>query len=119
MEKEIKKPILSKRVVICLVIASFLIISAIFIAIISREDGISSTGSVDDQLNESDSSETFFPFLITFNDNEEEGTETEEGGTKTAIDLFGDGMLGIPSLIWMIVIGFIVYMILFRRRRLF
>ena len=118
MKEENKKPILSKRVIICLVVASFLVISAIFIAIISREGGISSTGSVDDPLNESDSSETFFPwFSIEFGDNEEDTSETKENGDE--IDLFSGGkILGLPFWIWMIVFGIIASRIFFRNIRL-
>ena len=82
MEKENKKPILSKRVIICLVIISFLIIAAIFVAIISTEDDNSSSGSFDEPINEENSS---------------------EDGDETLGDLFGDGIFGIP--LWLLIGG--------------
>ena len=90
MEKENKKPILSKRVIICLFIISFLIIAAIFVAIISTEDDNSSSGSFDEPINEENSSE----------DGEE---NSSEDGDETLGDLFGDGIFGIP--LWLLIGG--------------
>ncbi len=109
MKKENKKPILSKRVVICLVIASFLIISSIFIAIISTEGDSSPS---DTPLNESNSSETSFPLLNIFGDSSEKVSEGEEDGDETIV---GD----IPF--WVFVIAGIIgsYLISKRLWRIF
>ncbi len=97
MEKENKKPILSKRVIICLVIVSFLIIATIFVTIISTEGDSSPSGSFDDTLNE--------PNL---DNNGKNASETEGEDDYGTFDLFGDKIMGIPFWIWMIVIWIIV-----------